>query len=279
MNSYSPKNLVIEIDIEGEHLVFDGFACSVRIKRQGVPELPSLQARLWGLSEARMAQLTMLSFNALSLKRNRIMVRAGEGSRLSTVFMGEITNSAPDFNSAPSPVLQIEAITASFAKLEPTPPVSVNGSQSAASLVESFAKQAGFNFRNEGVTASLADCVINGDPISKAEWVANAVGADLIFEDDTVVLLPADKARGHSSVTAINPQNGQIGYPSFDQFGIRCKTFFRPDLSIGDTVQITSRLPRASGAWRLTSIEHSLSANLPTNGDWFTDFAGTWFNG
>lgn len=275
--SYTEKQLLITIEIEGQSYAFPGFACSVHIKRQGAPELPTLNAQIWGLSEERLAQLTMLSFNALSLKPNRIRVQAGENGQLSKVFEGEITNSVPDFNAAPSPVLNIEAITAAFPKLEPAPPVSVAGSQSAASLVEAFAKEAGLTFRNHGVTASVQNCTINGDPISKMGWVAQAVGADLVFDDSEVVLIPADGTRGEtSSVTAISPETGEVGYPSFDNMGIRLRTFFRPDLQIGGTCQVQSRLPRASGIWKIYSVEHDLSANLPSGGAWFTSVSATW---
>jgi hypothetical protein len=220
----------------------------------------------------------MLSFSAMSLKRNRIEVFAGEaGGRLSLVFGGEITNSVPDFNAAPSPVLNIEAITAAYPALKPAAPLSVNGTQPAASLCESFAKEAGFTFRNEGVTASVENCVINGDPISKMEWVAGAVGADLIFDDDEVALVPADGTRGAvSAVTVINPNTGEIGYPSFDNMGIKCRTLFRPDLRIAGVCRIESRLPRATGNWKIYSLEHDLSANVPGGGAWFTNLAGTW---
>lgn len=275
--SYTEKQIVISITIEGQTYSFPGFACAVHIKRQGAPELPTLTAQIWGLSEDRLAQLTMLSFNALSLKPNRIRVQAGDAGQMSDVFYGEITNSVPDFNASPSPVLNIEAITASFAKLEPSAPVSVSGSQTAASLCEQFAKEAGLTFKNEGVTASVQNCTINGDPISKLEWVAQSVGADLVFDDTEVSLIPANGTRGQTaSVTVISPETGEVGYPSFDNMGIRLKTFFRPDLLIGGTCQVSSRLPRASGVWKIYSIEHDLTANHPSGGAWFTNIAATW---
>ena len=275
--AYSEKQIRITISVEGEVHTFAGFACAVRVKRQGAPELPSLEARIWGLSEARLAQLTMLSFNALSLKENRIIVEPGEGGNLSKVFEGEITNSVPDFNAAPSPVLNIEAITAAYAKREASPPIAVNGAQSAASLSEGIAREAGFTFHNEGVNASIQNAVINGDPVSKLMWIANTVGADLVFDDQEVSLIPANGSRGPAAaVTLISPETGQIGYPSFDSMGIQCRTLFRPDLRIGGTVQIQSRLPRATGAWKLYALEHNLTAYLPGGGKWETLFSGTW---
>jgi hypothetical protein len=280
-NSYSRKSVTVAITIEGRRMAFPGFATKVQIKRQGSPELPSAKVQIWGLSEARLSELTMLAFNALSLKPNRIEITAeDEGNFRSVIFEGEITNSVPDFNAAPSPVLNVEAITASFAKLAPTPPVAVAGTQTAASLCEQFAKEAGLAFRNEGVTASLSDCVINGDPIHKLEWVARSVEADLVIDDKEAVLIPASGSRGRTaSVTAINAATGLVGYPSFDNMGIRLKTFLRPDLVVGQLMQVSSMLPRASGTWKIYSLEHELASGLPNGGAWFTSVAGTWQGG
>lgn len=276
--SFTEKQLVVTIVLDGERMSFPGFATVVQIQKQGAPELPKANIQIFGLSEAKLAQLTLLSFDGLSLRPNRIEVMAGDAeSGMSLCFEGEITNSAPDFNAAPSPVLNIEAITAAYPKLLPQSPVSVSGSQSVESLMESFASDAGLTFRNEGVSTSLSNCTINGDPISKMQWVADTIGADLIFDDKEVVLVPQNGTRGPMlTVSAINPETGQIGYPSFDSMGIRCSCFFRPDLMVAGYCRIESSLPRASGVWKIYSVTHELASNLPGGGPWMSTIAGTW---
>lgn len=276
--SFTEKQLVVTILLDGEQLSFPGFATTVHIQKQGAPELPRANVQIFGLSEAKLAQLTLLSFDGLSLRPNRIQIMAGDSeSGMSICFEGEITNSAPDFNAAPSPVLNIEAITAAYPKLLPQSPVSISGSQAVEDLMESLASEAGLTFRNEGVSTSLSNCTINGDPISKMQWVADTIGADLIFDDKAVILVPRDGTRGQLlTVTAINSQTGQIGYPSFDSMGIRCSCFFRPDLMVAGYCRIESSLPRASGVWKIYSVDHDLSANLPSGGPWTSTIAGTW---
>ena len=275
--SYTEKQLEVSITSDGERMSFPGFATHVTIQKQGAPELPRANVQLFGLSEAKMAQLTLLSFDGLSLRPNRLEVMAGDASGMSLCFSGEITNSAPDFNAAPSPVLNIEAITAAYSKLLPQSPVSVAGSQSVESLMEGFAADAGLTFRNEGVSTSLSNVTINGDPVTKMQWVADTIGADLIFDDTEVVLVPTSGTRGQLlTVSAINPQSGQIGYPSFDGTGIRCSCFYRPDLMVAGYCRIESSLPRASGVWKIYSVTHELAANLPGGGPWMSTLAGTW---
>lgn len=276
--SFTEKQLVVTILLDGEQMSFPGFATTVHIQKQGAPELPRANVQIFGLSEAKLAQLTLLSFDGLSLRPNRMQIMAGDSeSGMSICFEGEITNSAPDFNAAPSPVLNIEAITAAYPKLLPQSPVSISGSQAVEDLMESLASEAGLTFRNEGVSTSLSNCTINGDPISKMQWVADTIGADLIFDDKEVILVPRDGTRGQLlTVTAINPKTGQIGYPSFDSMGIRCSCFFRPDLMVAGYCRIESSLPRASGVWKIYSVDHDLSANLPSGGPWTSTIAGTW---
>ena len=83
-SSYSRKRIRITITLDegstSSQMVFTEHAMSVRIQKQGAPELPKAQISIWGLSQAQMTQLTMLSFDARSLRRNVIEVAAGEGS-------------------------------------------------------------------------------------------------------------------------------------------------------------------------------------------------------
>lgn len=283
-DSYTEKSIRITITLAdsakstGTQINFEGFATRVRVQKQGTPELPKASVQIFGLSEARMAELTMLSFDALSVKRNLIEIAAGEaGKALSVIFQGEISNACPDFNAAPSPVMNLEAITASYPKLIPAGPVAVNGTQTAASLIATFANEAGLNFKNEGVTASVSNCVINGDPVSKMQWVADSVGADLIFDDSDVILIPRTATRGNqATIQAINPASGEVGYPTFDSMGIRATCFFRPDLQVAGYCKIESALPRATGVWKIYSVVHDLAAYCPNGGPWRTTIAGTW---
>lgn len=284
--SYTEKALRVSITIDdgssgGTQMVFTDNAMSVHIQKQGAPELPRANVEIYGLSERQMAQLTMLSFDALSLKRNVIEIAAGEkGGEMSTIFQGEIMNSAPDMNAAPSPVMRIEAITAAYPKLIPLGPQAVSGEQTVDSIMQGLAAQAGLTYRSHGITTSLKDCVINGDPITKARWVADTIGADLVIDDTEMALVATNAARGDAvsveAVDVIDPSTGEIGYPSFDSMGIRVVCFFRPELNVCGLMRISSSMPRASGVWKIFTVNHDLAANMPGGGPWRTTAAGTW---
>lgn len=284
-DSYTRKKMRITITFDegggiGSQMVFTTHAMMARIQKQGAPELPKAQVSIWGLSQDQMARLTMLSFDALSLRRNVMEIQAGEkGSEMAVVFQGEIMNSAPDMNASPSPVMRLEAISAAYPKLIPLSPVAVKGEQTVDSLMQNFAQQAGMQYRNVGVTASISNVVINGDPIEKARWLADTVGADLIVDDDTLVLVSPDKSRGEAvMIDVINPGTGQIGYPSFDSMGIRAVSFFNPNLMVAGLCRIQSSMPRASGVWKIYNVTHDISVNLPNGGPWRTEISGTWID-
>ena len=288
--SYSLKSIRVTITLAdaGRQMVFtDPLAIAVNVQKTGAPELPKAKVAIKGLTLATMSQLTMLSFDATSLRRNFIEIAAGEkGRQLAVIFRGEITTAQADMNASPSPVFQIDAITCAYPKLIPQTPVAVSGNQPASDMMETLAKQAGLKFVNDGVTASISNCVINGDAISKMKWVADTVGADLVIDDDEAHLIPRNGTRNSgAAVTAsefqttakiIGPDSGAIGYPSFDAQGIRFCCFFRPDIQIAGYVRISSSVARANGTWKVYSISHTLSANDPGGGPWRTEVAGTW---
>lgn len=282
--SYTDKTLRITVILargkeDGIAYVFEGYACTAKIEKQGMPELPKASVTLWGLSESTMDALTTLSFEPMTLRHNQITIEAGEtGKALSLVFRGDIVSAVPDFNAAPSPTMTIEARTGVFGALTPASPVSVNGQQSAESLVSGFAKEAGMTFKSTGLTASVSNCVINGDPISKMKWVAESVGAELLINDNEVSLVDSKGVLGQGSprVTLIDPKSGQIGYPSFDDKGVRCSLFFEPSLRVMGEVEIQSAFKKANGKWRIYSLTHDLSANLPNGGSWKTEIACSW---
>lgn len=186
--------------------------------------------------------------------------------------LGVIVNAWADFNAAPSPVFKIEANCGLFPALIPQPPISVNGNQTVTGLIDQITKEIGYTLENNDITASIKDCIIDGDPVTKMRRIADAVGVDLIFDDEKVVLIKNHGTRKtQGSVPLINATNGMIGYPTFTNNGINVSTFFRPDLRIGANFKLETIVPRASGTWKITGLRHELCANDPSAQSWKTN--------
>ena len=271
--TYTQKEVAITITLEGQEAVtFQGFAVKCTVEKSGCPAFPKAQIELKGLSLTTMERLTHLGFKSFSLKRNKINVSAGEkGKTLSVIFKGEIINAWADFNAAPSPTFKIEANCGLFPALIPQPPISVTGNQTVSGLIDQISKEIGYTLENNDITASIKDCIIEGDPVTKMRRIAGAVGANLIFDDDKVVLVEKHGIRKtQGSIPLINAMNGMIGYPTFSNNGINVTTFFRPDLRIGANFKLETIVPRASGTWKITGLRHELSANDPGAQAWKT---------
>jgi len=259
----------------GNTKIFEGYATTVQVTKAGLPEKNSAEVRIHGLKMADMEQLTFLSFLPGEYRKNHILIEAGDkGENLSVVFKGDITAASADFSTAPDVVMKFQALTAGWSVLIADSPTSVQGEATAASLIEQFAKEAGFNFVNEGVTESVRNATFSGSPVQKAQAVADEIGAELLMDDETWTLQPWDKPRGDAVL--LKAESGLIGYPSFTQDGISAECFYNPRLQLGGQVKIESIVPRATGYWKITKLSHDLAAY--TNGRWVSRIDGMYLS-
>ena len=262
----------------GNTKIIEGLATEVEVSKPGLPEKNSATVKIANIRLDDMEQMTFLAFQPLQSLKNLITIEAGErGRELDVVFKGEITSAFADFSSAPEVWFKIEAISGGYAAQIGAKPMSVNGEALAADLIKQFATEIGYSFRNEGVTASVRNATFNVSPIEKARAVADEVGAELLIDDDTMVLMEYDKPRGE--VVPLSAGNGLIGYPSFTSDGISFSCFYDPNLKQGGVVEIQSIVPRASGRWKINKLVHNLTAYTSGQGKWNTAIDATYIGG
>lgn len=274
---FSVKQIEVRITLakgsfggRGTEKVINGLPVSVRISKPGGKDKNKAKVAIGGMAYADMEQLTTLAFRPLQAAKNLIAVYAGDAENgLSQVFAGEITTAWADFNRAPDVVFNVEAMAGYYPSLIAAGPQSVTGSMSAADFVSMQAQAAGYAFDNQGVTAQIRDCIFNGSPVQKAQACAAQVGATLLIDDDTFILLPPGQARKGDAVV-LTPKTGMLGYPTFSSDGIEVSAIFDPAFKLGGLIEVQSVVPRASGVWRVTKLEHSLAANVPGDGRWET---------
>lgn len=244
----------------GDIRVIEGLACTVDIQKSGLPEKNSARICIWGLNQQTMKSLTCLSFNPLETRHNLVTVEVGEKDQgLSVAFIGEISLSYADFNQAPDPCMIIEADSGTYPAQKATPVTTTNGFAPAENLFANLAREAGYALTNQGVTAGTVDVWLPGSPMDKMRKLAADLGIDLIIDDDSVVILPAGKAR-EGYIPLLSANTGLIGYPTFTQDGIACRCLYNPNLQHGGLIQTESVVPEASGIWKIYRLSHSLSA-------------------
>lgn len=269
MKSYTEKALEFTISLNGKTKTIRGLAASAKIVKNGLPDNNSATIKIYNMLYEDMAELTTLSFTPLAMRHNSIIVRAGEADaqNLPVVFSGNIAHAYADFSSVPDVAMHIEAQTGYYGQQIAEKPMSVQGKASIGDLVAGWAEKLGMSFKNEGVPQSVLNAVFNGSPLAKAKQAAAQVGAHLIVDDDMVTLLPANTPKQGSSVL-LTPDTGLIGYPTFTQNGISLESIFNPHLQYFGTVQVESIVPKASGTWTITRLEHDLAAFDPEGGPW-----------
>ena len=252
-------------------LIIDDLPMHVDIKKEGIPSFPEANITIWGLSMNKMKALSMKGHVMLQSYRNRVKIFAGDGepSQLPLVFVGDEYFGAAQIDSQGEVRFDMKAFTGIFSAMTPSTPMSVKGSVPAADIIQQFATDAGFKFINQGVTTQVTDCVIYGDPMRKMRQVADAIGADLIVDDDTITLLPIKEAR-RAPYLLVSPQTGLLGYPTINSTGITVTFLFNPAVRFNQTIHVESVIPMATGDHRVIRLQHSIDANQNDGGQWQT---------
>lgn len=253
---------------------FELLAMECQIEKPGLPDKNSARISIYNMLPDDMRQMTTLAFHPLKTQKNLVAVYAGDDSGLDLCFAGEITTAFADYSMAPTIKMDIEAAAGSYPALKASPPVSVAGTTTAEQLISQFAAEIGYSFENKGVTSSVKNAVFNGSPIEKAKTVADQVGAELLIDDNRMVLMPFDKGRSGNAVL-LSADTGMLGYPTFTNDGIVVRCIYNPDLELGGLVEVKSIVPGADGTWKISRLAHTLSANLPDVGPWFSEISAS----
>lgn len=260
--------------------VITDLAMTCTVEKLGPPDFGKCSMSIKGMLLEDMEQLTSLSFNPAFAytAKNYINIYAGDDlTGFGQVFAGSITSAGAEFaDGRPGAVFKIEGQIGYNGSVKPLAPNAVNGSQTAASFIEQQANSAGMEFENQGVTATIKDCIFNGSAVQQARQAAERVGAELLIDDEKMILLPSGGARDSDQVPLLNKDTGLLGYPKITQSGIEVKSIFNPDFKIARHFVLESIVPKASGTWRITKLTHKLSSNDPQDGSWESQLTGNY---
>lgn len=262
-----------EFDGGGNTVIIEGLPVSVTVTKQGGEAKNKASVTVDNLKLETATQLTTLAFKRLETYNNVIQIDAGsQGAELSTIFIGEITSAVPVMGDNKLS-LKIEALAGYYPALIPSTPTSVQENTTVEKLMKQFADEAGYSFENKGITASIANSVFIGSPIEKAKTLARQADVDLLIDDNKFTIQPFEAPK-EGQIPLLSKGTGLIGYPSFSNEGINCKSVFNDKLKVGSYFKLESVLPHASGEWQITKVEHRLEAYTPNSGTWESDVTG-----
>ena len=262
-----------EFDNGGNTVIIEGLPVSVTVTKQGGEAKNKASVTVDNLKLETATQLTTLAFKRLETYNNVIQIDAGsQGAELSTIFIGEITSAVPVMSDSKLS-LKIEALAGYYPALIPSTPTSVQENTTVEKLMKQFADEAGYSFENKGITASIANSVFVGSPVEKAKTLARQADIDLLIDDNKFTIQPFEAPKD-GQIPLLSKNTGLIGYPSFSNEGINCKSVFNDKLKVGSYFKLESVLPHASGEWQITKVEHRLEAYTPNSGTWESDVTG-----
>lgn len=249
--------------------IITGTPIKARIEKTGPPDFNKASIELRGIRLDDMDRISTLAFMPLFRSRDFVTVYAGDTiNGMHVAFSGEITNASANFNSAPDVAFRIEAMTGYFGNITPASPTAIKGAQPVADFVASQAARMGYEFRNDGVTAALQNAVLCGSPMAQARSAAKQVGAELIIDDNVMILAPSGGNQSAGDAVLLNKDTGLISYPSLTNEGVEAKSLYNPAYRLGGLVKIESIVPKASGTWRIIRLAHELEAFSPSGGQW-----------
>lgn len=240
---------------------------------------PTANIQVFGLAIDKMAKLMRVQWNTMQALQNTILIEAGsEGKELSRVYEGNITFAKIDMSNAPDVFLNIDSQAAAVDSLTASDPSNFAAGLDAAFMIETIAKQMGYQFENNGATKIMVDAsVYEGSNLNKIQKIAAAANFDLYTEQNLIAICPKGGARS-LKIPIISPTTGLVGYPTPDIRGITFKCFYDPSIRFGGIVTLKdSIIEVCNGDWRIYGCTISLAANQQ-GGAWFIDVNATWRN-
>lgn len=225
--------------------------------------------RIFGMKMADMSALCTWNNARVSVNNTRVDVFAGDvGSPLHSVFAGTVFTANVEINEAES-ALVVYAEGPLWERCKPAAPNTHPGTQDVASIIGGLATQAGFGFKNHGVTAKISGQYLPGTVMDQIERIATATQT-MVFLDALRVLhiWPSD-GEPEFPVVKVGPGKGMVGYPRFTAGGIDVLALWNPLFLFGTLVEVESLIPMASGRWRANMVQHEISTMVP-DGPWYT---------
>lgn len=257
-------------------LVLENYRAQVEIDAPGGYEFATCRLRIYGVDRFDMDRLTVINYQNLDFLRNTMQVEATDNDGVfTTIFLGEIYISQPDWAGMPSVPLVAEARAGLIGSLAPAAAGSYPGAQKVSIIMSKLAQELGVTLENNGVDSTITDMYLAGTTIHKIQTLASAARIQFWFlpEQSVLAIAPMGVARTSNPVS-INLSTGLVGFPTKTHVGIMFTALFNPSIYHGCKIFMESDVSSCNGEWYIVSMSHRLDAEIP-GGAWFTHFTAT----
>ena len=268
--AFDDRLLRVGIEIEGQIRIFEGnpqdggVGFDIRVKGAKFGSLTQNETEVSIANidqESRNFLLTEgTPFNRLRNRvRPRLFIEAGRvSSGYQRVFEGDITTTS--VSQPPDIILTIRALTSQFQKgelisAESLPMATLE--QISQSAADSLGLRLDFITENN---PQIANYQYNGSAAGQIDKISSLVSDEVYIDDDTLVIkAPVQPIQGRSRTLNIN--NGLIGIPEFQEFGIKVTFLFDSFSTVGTQIELESLVyPATNGLYNIYKLEFDLAS-------------------
>lgn len=268
--AFDERLLRVGIEVEGQVRIFEGnpqdgsTGFDIRVKGDKFGSLTQNETEVSITNLDQPTRDFLLTegtpFNRLRNRvRNRIFIEAG---RVSTgyhrVFEGDITTTS--VSQPPDIITTIRALTNQFQKGEivsaqALPMATLN--DIAQSTADSLGVRLEFLSENN---PQISNYQYNGSVAGQVNKLGSLVSGDVYVDDDTLVVKDATQSLpGRNRV--LNLDNGLIGIPQFQEFGIAVTYFFDSFSTVGTQLELQSTIyPATNGLYTIYKLSFDLAS-------------------
>ena len=234
----------------------DGISITAKINKEGGKSQDKANITIYGLLYRDIALLSTINFRPMQVVKNRVRVYVGYENNLSLVFEGDIIKAAASFSDVNEPFL-VEAQSSYFNQIKLNENINIKGKINASKVFETLAKQTGLTYKNIDINDELDNPVLMGGSTDQIYNLGKKLGIQTKIDNGTLIV--AKKNTPFSkSIFKISSQSGLLEYPRLDEKGISFRVRYNPNLHFGGVVDISSIVPKATGLWKIYSLEFLL---------------------
>lgn len=276
MSSFTQKKINITLVLDADQfsdgsntLLLTGHRVLAEIKNVGAFGQGTMSTvKIFGMAQSDMNRLSLLNFNALVVRRNKIIVSAGDDKiGMFDVFAGQIINAWADYSGMPEVALVIQANPAYYWQIATAEPTSYPTIIDAGVALADLARRMGMTFTNNGVKKFLTTPYLSGSLIDQARAIVKAIDAIMIIDGDSMTITEQGLPLA-GEIPLISADTGLIGYPAWSQNGITISTLFNPAIRMQGQVELETDIDIAKGRWIVLALSYRLESENPS-GAWF----------
>ncbi|MEX3240536.1 baseplate hub protein [Serratia quinivorans] len=245
-------------------LTIDNIKAEVEVGAFGGVSGTTLEARVYGLSEEKMALLSYKGIQINGPAQNMVKIWADD----KPIFFGAIMSCYADMNQMPDAPLMISANATGYDQSVRCKDFFVKGVVLVSDIIKSIAKSIDYTVVDSGVATTVENPFYSGNAIEQITKCAQDAGIEIDIRLGIIYIWPQN-GDVDAVVPYVSPENGLIGYPIFNNYGVTFQCVYSNLITRGRRVKLKTSIPNASGSYVVVGAVHYLSS-WTEGGPWMT---------